>query len=79
MVAYEFADNGERILDGRTLFLYYATGITPAMVSTKPGIGSAYAYTARDAKGKYLDGGKTYKVTLPAPVPAGPLLVIHGL
>ena len=28
---YAFVDNGERILDGRTLFLYYATGITPAM------------------------------------------------
>ena len=24
----------------------------------------------RDAKGNYLDGGKTYKVTLPGPVPA---------
>ena len=67
---YAFFDNGERILDGRTLFLYYATGITPAMAPSKPGVGSAYAYTARDATGSYLDGGKTYKVTLPAPVPA---------
>jgi type VI secretion system protein ImpM len=56
--AREFFDNGERILDGRTLFLYYATGITPAMSPSKPGVGSAYAYTARDSKGKYLDGGK---------------------
>jgi hypothetical protein len=67
---YAFFDNGERILDGRTLFLYYATGITPAMAPSKPGVGSAYAYTARDATGHYLDGGKTYKVTLPGPVPA---------
>jgi hypothetical protein len=67
---YTFFDNGERILDGRTLFLYYATGITPAMVPTKPTVGSAYAYTARDTKGRYLDGGKNYKVTLPGPVPA---------
>ena len=67
---YAFVDNGERILDGRTLFLYYATGITPAMAPSEPGVGSAYAYTARDSQGKYLDGGKNYKVTLPAPIPA---------
>jgi hypothetical protein len=67
---HAFSDNGERILDGRTLFLYYATGITPAMISTKPGVGSAYAYTANDSKGRYLDGGKNYKVTLPGPIPA---------
>ena len=24
-----------------------------------------------DSKGDYLDGGKTYKITLPAPIPAG--------
>jgi hypothetical protein len=52
------------------LFHYYATGITPAMAYSKPGTGSAYAYATRDAKGRYLDGGKTYKITLPAPIPA---------
>jgi hypothetical protein len=67
---YTFSDNGERMLDGRTLFHYYATGATPAMSPTKPGVGSAYGYTARDSKGEYLDGGKTYKVSLPGPVPA---------
>jgi hypothetical protein len=69
---YTFSDNGERKLDGRTLFHYYATGATPAMAppATKPGIGSAYAYTARDSRGEYLDGGKNYKVTLQGPIPA---------
>ncbi len=69
---YTFSDNGERKLDGRTLFHYYATGATPAMAppATKPGVGSAYAYTARDSRGEYLDGGKTYKVTLAGPIPA---------
>ncbi|WP_455289376.1 DUF1214 domain-containing protein [Cupriavidus necator] len=67
---HEFLNDGERILDARTLFHYYATGITPAMAAAKPGTGSAYAYVARDAQGQYFDGGKTYKVTLPAPVPA---------
>ncbi|UFX43266.1 DUF1254 domain-containing protein [Bradyrhizobium sp. 41S5] len=68
--SYEFLNNGERMLDVRTRFHYYATGITPAMAFAKPGTGSAYAFAGRDAKGEYLDGGKTYKVTLPAPIPA---------
>ncbi|MDO8981087.1 MAG: DUF1254 domain-containing protein [Afipia sp.] len=69
--SYEFLNNGERMLDARTLFHYYATGITPAMAFAKPGTGSAYAYAARDSKGEYLEGGKTYKITLPAPIPVG--------
>jgi hypothetical protein len=40
------------------------------MSNSKPGTGSAYAYAARDSKGEYLDGGKTYKITLPSPIPA---------
>jgi hypothetical protein len=68
--SYEFLNNGERMLDARTLFHYYATGITPAMAFAKPGTGSAYAYATRDAKGEYLDGGKTYRITLSAPIPA---------
>ena len=68
---YEFLNNGERMLDARTLFHYYATGITPAMAFSKPGTGSAYAYAARDSRGRYLDGGKTYKIKLPGPIPVG--------
>jgi hypothetical protein len=49
---------------------YYATGITPAMFSAKPGTGPAYEIAARDSKGGYLDGGKNYKVTLLGPVSA---------
>jgi hypothetical protein len=67
--SYEFLNNGERMLDARTLFHYYATGITPAIAFAKPGTGSAYAYAARDSRAA-LDGGKTYKITLPAPIPA---------
>lgn len=68
--SYQFLDNGERMLDARTMFHYAATGITPAMAAAKPGTGSAYAFTSRDAKGEFLDGGKTYKITMPGPVPA---------
>jgi hypothetical protein len=41
-----------------------------AMTESRPGTGSAYAITVRDAVGAYLDGGRTYKVTLPGPIPA---------
>lgn len=59
------------MLDARTMFHYAATGITPAMADAKPGTGSAYAFAVRDGAGEYLDGGKTYKITLPSPIPAG--------
>jgi hypothetical protein len=67
---YAFYDNGERMLDDRIFMHYYATGITPAMTAPKVGQGSVYAIAAQDVNGDYLDGGKTYSVTLPAPVPA---------
>ena len=68
--SYEFVDNGARLLDARAMFHYYATGVTPAMTMASPGTGSTYAIAARDSQGRYFDGAKTYKVTLPAPVPA---------
>jgi hypothetical protein len=68
--SYRFLNGAERLLDARIMFYYYATGITPAMVDPKPGTGSVYAITLRDKDGAYLDGGKTYKLTLPGPIPA---------
>ena len=67
---HDFMNNGEMVLDDRIMFHYMATGITPAMAAPAVGTGSVYAFTAHDSKANYLDGGKTYKVTLPAPVPA---------
>ncbi len=68
--SFQFLDGSERLLDARIMFFYYATGITPAMSEAKPGTGSAYAGTFRDSAGNYLDGSRTYKVTLPGPIPA---------
>lgn len=68
--SYQFLDGAERLLDARSMFFYYATGITPAMSEAKPGTGSAYAVAFRDSNGNYLDGSRTYKVTLPGPIPA---------
>jgi hypothetical protein len=68
--SHEFMDNGELVLDDRIFFHYFATGITPAMSMSQVGMGSAYAFTAHDAQARYLDGGRTYSITLPAPIPA---------
>ena len=41
-----------------------------AMAMQMPeGKGSRYQTTYKDAKGDYLDGGKTYKLTMPPNVP----------
>ncbi len=68
--SYLFLDGSERLLDARNMFFYYATGITPAMTISRVGSGSAYAGAFRDSKENYFDGGKTYKITLPGPIPA---------
>ena len=56
--------------DARSMFMYNAIGITPAMAVAMPGIGSQYAAAAKDAEGNWLDGNKTYRLTLPPDVPA---------
>jgi len=66
---HDFMNNGELVLDDRIMFHYVATGITPAMATPQVGTGSVYASATKDVKGEHLDGGKTYKVTLPAPIP----------
>ncbi len=70
MGGYEFEINNIRELDSRSIFFFYATGITPAMTLKFIGNGSQYAYAYTDNKGDILTGDKTYKITLPANVPA---------
>ena len=67
--SHEFLENGVRLLDARSYFFYYATGITPAMTKEFRGKGSQYSVAYRDSEGNPFDGSKTYKVNLPAPVP----------
>lgn len=68
---HEFlAEDGWLHLDARTQYMYNAIAVTPAMAAARPGIGSAYAAACRDSNGAYLDGSKTYKLTLPPNAPA---------
>lgn len=66
---YDFIENGALDSDKRVLWFYNATGVTPAMSTPQVGTGSVYPTVARDSDGNYLDGGKTYSVALPAPIP----------
>jgi hypothetical protein len=62
--------DGGRNLDARTMFFYIATVNTPAMTWKMVGVGSQYALANRDSDRNYLDGGKNYRLKLPADPPA---------
>ena len=61
---------GGRNLDARNNFFWAYTVNTPAMVLEMIGVGSQYAIAGTDSKGHYLDGSKTYKLTIDANPPA---------
>ncbi len=58
-------------LDAREVWFYQAIGASPAMFRRQAGQGSLYWLGLRDKDGNYVDGAKTYKLTIPQPVPAG--------
>ncbi|KQV11313.1 hypothetical protein ASC97_15435 [Rhizobium sp. Root1203] len=62
---------GARTLNVRTAMFFGYTFITPAMIMRLTDIGSQYLIQTVDSKGEYFDGNKTYKVSLPANIPAG--------
>lgn len=68
--SHEFLNDGVSLINERTRFHFYATGITPAMVKPPVGAGSTYVIGLRDAEGKPLDGSKTYRIHVPPNVPA---------
>jgi hypothetical protein len=54
----------------REKWLFQAQIESPAMFARAPGAGSLYWLGARDSTGAYLDGGRTYRLSVPLPVPA---------
>ena len=54
----------------RQKWLYQAQIESPAMFRRTPGAGSLYWLGTRDITGIYLDGGRSYTLTVPQPVPA---------
>ncbi len=70
---YQWLDNGGvggRNLDARTRYFYMATVNTPAMAMKMVGLGSQYAVLSRDSNHTVLDGSKSYRLHIPADVPA---------
>ena len=49
---------------------YIATGITPAMCMRLTNVGSQYLASGVDANGEPFDGSRTYRMVLPAAIPA---------
>ena len=66
----QFPDDGAKKLNARIGMFYSATGITPAMCMRLTNIGSQYLGNFFDSKSVALNGAKTYKLTLPANIPA---------
>jgi hypothetical protein len=58
-------------LEARDRWFAQAIVTSPAMFRRTQGAGSLYWLGHRDRTGAYVDGGKTYKLTVPLPVPAG--------
>ena len=56
-------------LEARDRWFAQAIVTSPAMFRRNAGAGSLYWLGARDATGAYLDGGKTYTLVIPQPVP----------
>lgn len=50
-------------------WFYQAIATSPAMFRRDPATGSLYWLGLRDRNGAYLDGGKSYRLSVPLPVP----------
>lgn len=61
---------GARTLDSRTAFYYGYTLDSPGMIMRIPDVGSQYLMGFLDKDSNPMDGGQTYKVTLPPNIPA---------
>lgn len=56
-------------LEAREKWFYQAIGASPAMFRRDPQAGSLYWLGLRDDTGAYLDGGESYRLNVPLPVP----------
>jgi hypothetical protein len=66
----DFGDSTALNLEASDAYYFMGYGASAAMGKPAVGAGSVYWGAYRDGTGAYLDGGKTYKLTVPAPVPA---------
>jgi len=66
------ADNPEEfwnLLNHRSAWFYEAYSAAPSMAPKRPGPSSAYLGAYRDKRGNWLDGGRNYRLRVPANAP----------
>jgi hypothetical protein len=56
-------------LEERTSWFYEAVGVSVGMMGRTVGVGQVYLEAAKDGHGRWLDGGQTYRLTVPKDVP----------
>jgi hypothetical protein len=66
----EFSPDGILNTDARSYYYYVGSSNSPACFIQRIGELSQYAIANKDNTGQYLDGSKTYRVHLPANIPA---------
>jgi len=67
---WDFSPGGILNTEARTMNFTCCTAVSPAMSIEMVGIGSQYAIASHDAEKNLLDGGKNYRLHLPAGIPA---------
>ena len=60
-------------------YFWLGYGVSAAIGKPAVGAGSVYWMVVRDGSGAFLDGGKTYKLSVPRPGTGHPILVDDGL
>jgi hypothetical protein len=65
-----FEREGSLDVEARDRWFAQAIVTSPAMFRRTAGTGSLYWLACRDGAGEYLDGTRTYRLTVPLPVPA---------
>lgn len=65
----DFNTNTHLDTDAREKWFYQAVGASPAMFRRDASAGSLYWLGLRDSDGDYLDGGRSYRLSVPLPVP----------
>jgi hypothetical protein len=66
----EFANTSYNDLDLRTAFFTYAYSTSPGMAMNMENVGAKYPNAFRDSTGAFLNGGSSYKLSLPKDIPA---------
>ena len=67
---FEWRDTGHVDVNAKAHMFINHYSISSAMISSVVGLGAKYAGAYKDAAGDYLVGDNTYKITIPANVPA---------